>query len=946
MTVQGVIPSDLVDAAMSSSGEDSTVLLGRRSECLVLDRVLGAAQTGQGGTIVMCGEPGIGKSTLLDYAVDSASGFQVLRAVGNEAEKELPFAAAQQLCVPTSDTLRELPAPHRDALGVAFGHVAGSPPDRLFVGLALLGLLSQLASDRPVLCVVDDAQWLDRESAQAFAIAARRLGSEQIAFLFGARTVPNDLNGLPCLPVFGLGQADARALLRSALPDPFDEHVLERIVAETRGNPLALLELPHGLTPAELAGGFALPASVPMAGRIEASFQRRIAKLPSSSRRLLLVAAAEPTGDPGLVWRAAQYLGVDESAGAEVEAHGLLEVSPRVIFRHPLVRSAVYEAAAPVDRRDVHRALAAATDTGADPDRRAWHLAQAAWHPDDDLAKDLEVSADRAQARGGIAAAAAFLERAAELTVNSKRRADRTLAAADAKRQAGALEAALELASGAERSPLDDSQRAQLDVVRARVSFASERGRDAPRLLLAAAQHLELHDPRQARETYLDAIAAALFAGNLARSGNARDVAKAVLAAPHPPGPPSASDRLLQGLALLVTEGPVVGTPVFRQALEAFRSDTVGTEERLRWSWLAGRTAALIWDYDAWEAFTQDQVVAARAAGALTVLPLTLSEAAGVQLFAGRLSEAESLFEQADAVADATGARTARYAAVMVAAYRGCEEEARPLIDAAARDFAARGEGMGLNLTGCADAALYNGLARYEESYIAAEAALEDPYELWFWPWATVELIEAASRTGRTAAARAAYERLSESTGASGTAWAVAVDDRCRALLSEGALAEKLYRSAVDRLSSTALRLDLARTHLLFGEWLRRENRPADARGELRAAHRLFADFGSESFAERARIELRATGERTRKRSSDSSERLTPQEARVAQLVALGGTNAEIAAQMFISPSTVEYHLHKVFRKLARSRIADTVGETGSRVGAGNGGRVITHGLD
>ncbi|MDQ1359867.1 MAG: hypothetical protein QOJ44_244 [Acidimicrobiaceae bacterium] len=934
MTGPGV-PADSAYGAVSKSEEASTVLLGRGNECQILDRVLSAGLAGHGGTSVICGEPGIGKSTLLGYAMHSATGFQVLRAVGNEAEKELPFAAAQQLCVPTLATLQELPAPHRDALGVAFGHVAGPPPDRLFVGLALVALLSQLASNEPVLCVIDDAQWLDRESAQAFAIAARRLASEHIVFLFGARTVPTDLTSLPCLPVFGLGQADARALLRSALPDPFDEHVLERILAETRGNPLALLELPRGLTPAELAGGFALPASTPMAGRIEASFQRRIAKLPLSSRRLLLVAAAEPTGDPALVWRAAQHLGVDESVGAEVDVDGLLELSPRVIFRHPLVRSAVYEAATPADRRGVHRALADATDAGFDPDRRAWHLAQAAWHPDDEVAKDLEVSADRAQARGGIAAAAAFLERAAELTVDSKHRVARTLAAAEAKRQAGALDAALELASNAERSPLDDHERAQLEVLRARVSFTSERGGDAPQLLLAAAQHLECHDPRRAREIYLDAITAAIFAGRLANAGHAKDVARAILASPQPLGPPCASDLLLQGLALLVAEGPGVGTPISKQALEAFRGDAIGTEERLRWSWLAGRTAAFIWDYDTWDALTRRQVEEARAAGALSVLPLTLSTTAGVQLFAGRLLEATSLFEQAEAVADATDTRTARYAAVLVAAFRGREQEAREFIDAAARDFAARGEGMGVTLTRCATAVLYNGLARYDEAYAAAENALEDPYELWFWPWATVELIEAASRIGRTAAATAAFERLTESTAASGTAWAGAVEDRCRALLSEGALVEKLYRSAIDRLLPTALRLDLARTHLLFGEWLRRENRPADAREELRAAHRLFSDFGSESYAERARIELRATGERTRKRSFDSSDRLTPQEARAAQLVAQGGTNAEIAAQMFISPSTVEYHLHKVFRKLgirSRTQLAKRILESAEQM--------------
>jgi DNA-binding CsgD family transcriptional regulator len=916
----------------------STALFGRVSECQVLDRVLGSARAGRGGAIVICGEPGIGKSTLLDYAVDSAAGFQVLRAVGNQAERELPFAAAQQLCVPSSARLQELPEPHRDALGVAFGQIAGPAPDRLFVGLALLGLLSQISSKEPVLCVIDDAQWLDRESAQAFAIAARRLGSEHIAFLFGARIAPLDLDGLPRLSVDGLGQVDARALLRSALPDPFDEHVLERIVAETRGNPLALLELPRGLTPAELAGGFGLPASVPMAGRIEASFQRRITKLPPSSQRLLLVAAADPTGNPALVWRAARHLELDESPDSEVEADGLLEMSPHVVFRHPLVRSAVYEAATPADRREVHRALAYATDAELDFDRRAWHLAQAAWHPDDEVANDLERSADRAQARGGIAAAAAFLERAAELTVNAKFRADRMLAAAEAKRQASAPEAALELAASAGRLRLDDHQRAKVEVLRAQVSFTSRRGGEAPGLLLAAAQHLEIHDLRGAREIYLDGLTAALFAGKLASSTNAPDVAKAVLAAPRSPGPPSVSGLLLQGLALLVVEGPGAATPVSRQALEAFRRDGVDAEERLRWSWLAGRMAALIWDYDAWDAFTRDQVDAAQAAGALTVLPVTLSEAAGVQTFAGRLSEAESLFEQADAVAEATGTRAAQYGAVLVAAFRGSEREARPLIDAAAKDFAARGEGMGMNLTGCADAALYNGLARYDEAFVAAENALGDPHELWFWPGVPVELIEAASRTGRHAAAAAAFERLSESTGASGTPWAAAVEDRCRALLSEGPLAEKLYRSAIDRLVPTALRLDLARTHLLFGEWLRRQSRPADAREELRTAHALFTDFGSESFAERARIELRATGERTHKRSPESNVRLTPQEARVAQLVAQGGTNVEIAAQMFISPSTVEYHLHKVFRKLgmkSRTQLAKRILESGQEMEEG-----------
>ncbi|HEX6403827.1 MAG TPA: LuxR C-terminal-related transcriptional regulator [Pseudonocardiaceae bacterium] len=932
------------------------MLFGRRRECEVLDRLLVAARSGHGTAIVLHGEPGVGKTALLEYAITAAQGFQVLRTVGNEAEMELPSAALQQLCAPGVASLEQLPEPQRDALRVAFGLMTGATPDRLLVGLAVLNLLSQLAAQRPLLCVVDDAQWLDGQSAQAFAFVARRLVTEPIAVMFGARGVTDEFRGLPQFIIEGLGESAAMALLRSVLPERFDQRVLERLVAETHGNPLALLELPRGLTPSQLAGGFALPVSVPLAGRIEASFRRRLVRLPAQSRRLLLVAAAEPTGDPVLVWRAAEQLGVDDSAAAAVEAEGLVELNTRVVFRHPLVRSAIYRAASPEERRQAHRALAEATDAAVDPDRRAWHRSQATSRPDDEVAADLELSAGRAQARGGFAAAAAFMQRSAELTVDSARRAGRALVAAEAKRQAGALDAALALATVAARGPLDDSQQAQLDLLRAQISFASNRGNDAPLLLLKAAQRLEPHDVTRARETYLDAMTAALFAGRLANGCSARDVAKTALAAPPPLGPARASDLLLDGLAHLIADGPASGTAVVRQALDAFRGQATGTEEplagssinteepltgssisteeRLRWSWLAGRAAAFIWDYDSWDALTARQVQVANDAGALTVLPLTLSTRAGVHLFAGELSVAASLVEQVEAVADATDTRTARYAAVTVAAFRGREHDARQLIDTNAQDFASRGEGMGVTVTQWAAALLYNGLARYHDAFAAAEQALEDPLELWFSPWATVELIEAASRTGRAVAAASALERLAEGTSASGTAWAGAIEDRSRALLSEGAVAETRYRDALDRLAPTALRLDLARTHLVYGEWLRRERRHVDAREQLRLAHGLFTEFGMEGFAERARVELRATGEHARKRATDTSNDLTPQERQISQLVAQGRTNLEIAAQLFISPSTVEYHLHKIFRKLgvkSRTQLARHVLESSPR---------------
>ena len=909
-------------------------LVGREMERGTLDELLDDARNGLGRAIVVHGEPGIGKTALLEYMIEGAGDFQVLRTVGNEAEHELPFAALQQLCAPGLANLSQVPEPQRDALGVTFGLVTGAPPDRLLVSLAVLSLLSQLANEHPLLCVVDDTQWLDRESAQAFAFVARRLATESIAFAFGSRAITDVIRGLPTLQIAELDPAASFALLRSVLPDRIDETVLERVVAETRGNPLALLELPRGLTPAKLYGGFALPVSVPITGRIEASFRRRLADLPAQSRRLLLVAAAEPTGDPALVWRAAAQVGVTGSAADAVENEGLLDMNTRVTFRHPLVRSAIYHAATPQERRDVHRALAAATDPALDPDRRAWHLAQAASHPDDDVAAELERSAGRAQARGGLAAAAAFLERSAQLTVRPAPRASRALVAAEAKHQSGALDDALALAAIAEHGPLDDSQRAQLDVLRARVSFGSDRGSDAPILLLRAAQRLQRIDASQARDTYLDALTAALFAGRYAKETNAREVAKLALAAPRPERIASAFDDLLDGLALLITKGPATGTPVLQRAVDAFCSSHIVDEERLRWSWLAGQAAAFIWDYDSWDLLTARQVKLARDAGALTVLPVTLSMRAGVHLFAGELNIAASLVDRIEALADVTDARTDRYAAVLLAGLRGRELDAQELIDANAKEFASRGEGTGVSVTQWAAAALYNGLARYHEAFSAAEAVLEDPDDLSFGPFATVELVEAASRTGRADTAMAALDRLEAGASASGSPWGAAIAARSRAMLSKGDAAESRYRDAIERLTPTALSFDLARTHLVYGEWLRRVRRNVEAREQLRIAHTLFSDFGMEGFAERARIELRATGEHARTRSVETSNELTPQEAQISRLVAEGATNNEIAAQLFITPRTVEYHLHKVFRKLdvkSRTQLARRVLESQSR---------------
>ena len=903
-------------------------LLGRERERAVIDRLLESARDGYGGALVVHGEPGVGKTALLDDAVKMAPSLRVIRSAGVEGEMELPFAAVQQLCAPILAVGERLPRPQRDALDVAFGLSPGPAPNPFLVALAVLGLLSEAARERGLLCVIDDAHWLDRASAEAVGFAARRLAVERMAILFAARETGQALRGLPEIHVEPLGHRDARALLESVLPAPLDDQVLERLVVETRGNPLAMVELPRGLTPSQLAGGFGVTAAAPMHAGIEESFQRRVAALPRDARRLVLIAASEPTGDTPLVWRAADRLGIPESAALAAESDGLITFRPRVAFRHPLVRSAVYRAASAVERTEVHQALAEATDPETDPDRRAWHRAQAAVMPDEDVAAELERSAARAQARGGFAAAAAFLERSAALSVEPARRAGRALAAAQAKHQAGAVDDAVALLEQAEAGPLDDVQRAQAEVLRARIAFATNRGNDAPPLLLAAARRLEALDVPLARETYLDALTAALFTGRLATAGDTAQVARAALAAP-PSSAPRPVDLLLDGLATLIAHGPAAGTPPLRQAMAAFARRDLEPAEALRWRWLAGRAAGFIWEYEGWDKLTAHHIRAAREAGLLAELPLALTTRVGVLLLAGETKAAAALVEEADMLARATGDGIApRYGALVLAAHRGREDELTRLARTATADFLARGEGLGIAATNWSTALLNNGLGRYDDAFTAAAEATRIYGEIWFATFASVELIEAACRSGRPERGAEAFESLSASTSASGTPWALGVEARSKALLAQGDAAEPLYREAIQWLQPTRLRLDLARAHLLYGEWLRREARRIDARNELRTAHELFTDFGMKAFAERSRIELEATGEHARKRSPDTLDQLTAQESQISRLAAEGNTNREIAAQLFISPSTVEYHLRKAFRKLdvtSRTQLAKTL---------------------
>jgi DNA-binding CsgD family transcriptional regulator len=860
----------------------------------------------------------------------------VARVAGVQSEMELPFAGLHQLCGPLLGHLGDLPAPQRYALRTTFGLSAGPTPDRFLVGLAVLSLLSQVARQSPLLCVIDDFHWLDRASGQVLAFVARRLGAESVGVVFAVREQAGDLAGLPDLKVTGLPDIDARVLLDAALPGPVDRRVRDQLIAETRGNPLALLELPRGLTPARLAGGFGLPGATPIADSVERNFRHRIGDLPRHSQQLLLLAAADPSGDPGLIWRAAAGLGIDTSAAVPAIDAGLAEFGTRLVFRHPLARSAAYQRSSITARHEAHRALADATDPALDPDRRAWHRAQATPGPDEDVAAELEDSASRARARGGTAAAAAFLERATELTPEPARRAARALAAAQAKTQAGAYDAAAVLLDAADTGPLTGWQRAHVSLAGAQLAYFTRRGPDAPPLLLDAARQLAGIDPALSRATYLDALTAAMFVGRLAHPGyGVLDVARSIAAAAPPAaGEPRAVDLLLDGLVAAHTDGFAAGTPLVRKALRSF-SDGMPTEEQLHWLWRAGLDAGeRLRDEHLWDELSTRHVRLSRDTGALSELPRALTSRAYLHVLRGELDTAASLAQEALAGIDDTKMGLAP--ALWVAALRGEEARAEVLTNAIMEEVDRRGEGVAISWTEWTNALLNNGLGRYEKAAAVAwqsctvEAGLGPP--LWMLP----ELIEAATRTGMTEAAEWGRRRIEEATRAYDTDWGLGIGARCLALLSEGEAAEALYREAVTRLGRTGLRTELARAHLLYGEWLRRERRRTDARDQLRDAHGMFEAMGAAGFAERARRELNATGETARKRvPAARDDELTAQEALIARLARDGLSNPEIGTRLFLSAHTVQYHLRKIFLKVgvtSRSQLRTVLpGDAASR---------------
>lgn len=896
------------------------MLRGRARELGVLKDLLGAVRRGQSQTLVIVGEPGIGKSALLNYLVNEAMGFSVVQAAGSESERGLPFAALQQLTAPLLDYLPRLPEPQREALSVAVGLTTGRSPECFLVSLGVVGLFSEASGERPLLCVLDNVQWLDHASAQALGFVARRLLAERVAMVFATSEHSADLTGLRELDVTGLRGDDARAVLQSALSGPLDPHVTDRIIAETRGNPLALLELPKSMTPADLAGGFGVPGSVGVATRIEESFCRRFHALPAQTRELAVLAAAESTGDASLVWRAAELLGIQHDAVTPAATAGLLDISARVNFRHPLARSAAYRAASPADRQRAHRALAQVIDPKFDPARRAWHRAYGSAGPDDEIAAELEKCAAQAQARGGLAAAAAFLEKSVELTLDAAQRGRRAVAAADAKQEAGDSEAAAVLLGIAAAAPLDDMDRARVDLVRARGAFATNRRREAPMLLLQAARRLGPLDPTLARQTILDAFIAALFAGRQAGDVGVAQVAEAARETPHRASARTVLDFLVDGLGLLVTEGHHAAAADLKRILQTFRSvacDSLSTQ--VRWLWLASRVAMELFDDAILHELSDVQIELARQAGALNVLPVALRSRFVVELTAGRLEAAAMLVDEMESLTQIISGEPQGYGALVLEAWRGHSDDVRARIDAVRANLEQRSEGVGLTVVDWATAVMYNGIGRYADAADAAGRACSHPEEVGLSMWSVPELIEAAVRNGDSDRAATAIDRLTTAAAVSGTDWALGLLARSRALLSNDSEADQFYGEAISKLIRTRARVDLARAHLVYGEWLRRQKRRLDAREHLRVAHEMFAANGLDGFAERCARELRATGGTPAANAEHPAPELTAQEAQIARMARDGLSNADIGTRLFISPRTVEYHLRKVYGKLGIS---------------------------
>jgi DNA-binding CsgD family transcriptional regulator len=888
-------------------------LLGREHELATIGELLAAVRAGGSGALIVRGDPGIGKSALLQQLIASASEVQVVRAAGVEGEIDLPYAGLHQLCRPMTDMISALPQPQREALGVAFGLSSGEAGNRYIVGLAILGLMSEFAATQPLLCVVDDAHWLDPETTRALAFVARRLGADSVALVLASREVIEDFEGVPELHLGGLSKADSLVLLDSVAVGRLDGPVRERFLAETHGNPLALLELPGALTPAEAATGVVRLSGDSLSARIEDGFRRQLAQLPEDTRRLLVLAAAEPLGDPLLLLEAASRLELGVEAADAAEEAGLFQIRELCSFRHPLVRSAVYGAATQRARRLAHGALAEATDPELDPDRRAWHRAQATPAPDEDVAAELDRTAARAKARGGLSAAGAFLERAALLTPEARRRAERSLAAAEVMYEAGAFDSVENLLRALKSVQLDELQDARTERLHAQVSLALGREeKDAIPRLLGAAQRLGSLDPELGNAAHLEALRAAFAYPD-------PDVLSAVADAldrSSQSGSGAIVEMMLRGWSQLLTQGYPSGIQLLREAMIALREKPQLEESDLPLLHFSEGIAESLWDFDSWESLTRRAVQLARDVGALTNLPPALVMWAEVKVAAGEFPPAAAALAEAETICEVTR-RTPEADAVLLDCLRFEEAEAIRRIEL----HQGRSGMAMLYWFDYARALVENAAGQYEAALESAQRSC-DRHPVGTYTRALVELVEAAARCGQPERADAALEQLVERTQLASTEWALGLEARSAALLEKDtSVAESLYRQAIACLGHARARPDLARAHLLFGEWLRRESRRLDAREQLRTAHGLFSEIGMPGFAGRARRELAASGETARKRTDDTRNDLTAQESQVARLASEGLTNPEIGAKLFLSPRTVEWHLRRVYPKLGiRSR--------------------------
>jgi DNA-binding CsgD family transcriptional regulator len=893
------------------------LLAGRKAECAAVDAVLEQARAGQGRALVVRGQTGVGKTALLDHAVARADGFRTIRIHASESEAGLAYAGLQLLSSALDDGAALLQPAHRQALDTALGWRAGEP-ERLLLGLAVVSLLANASSTQPILCIVDDAQWLDRFSAQAMAFASRRLAAQPVAVLIAERDSPGqrDFDGLSSLRLAGLSHADARSLMGSVIRGPADEGVIGRIIVEARGIPRVLVDAALAIASPECAGGYGLDMTPRLSSGDSEEALEHLDDLGPDSRRLLLLAAADPTGDPALLWRAAAAQGLPAGAAMSLDCRGLMRIGSRVTFCDPAARSAIYASAGAEDKRWVHDALAAATDPTSSPDRRAWHKAHAAQAPDDDLALELDRCVARARDRAGPAAAAAFLERAASLTRDSALRCERALAAAEAMFAAGAPDAAVRLLATAELAAPGASRRGRMDRLRARMAFASGRGDESLGVLLEAARTGCELEPSLAQEACLEALAAVVFTGRLGRDGVPEAVAK-VASASQGAGLPPATGRLLDGLGARASRGYAAAHEPLSSALEGWEGRGIGDSGPALW--LIGRVAADLWDDEAWHKLTDAGWRRAEATGSRVVLPYALTCRAIVEIHRGQLGAASALVAEANALSAGMNSPPLACASLMLAGWRGHERPALALFDSARRNALDRGEGVTLATASFAEAVLFNGLGCYDAALAAARDAAEVD-ELGLFGLSLVELIEAAARSGCPETAAAGLERLTDSVRASRTDWAYGMEARSRALVTDGNGAEGLYRESIERLARSRITVHHARAQLLYGEWLRRQGRRVDARAQLRAAQLAFAAMGAEAFASRAGREHLATGEKARRRG-ETPDQLTSQETRIAFLARDGLTNPEIGGRLFVSPRTVEYHLHKVFEKLGiRSR--------------------------